>query len=239
MQAGTLRYQPFEKLTVAGPVHRVEWLEHFVRGKRVLDIGAMDETSVETKGSTDLWLHGRLAKAARSVLGIDNSIKVPDEGIQTFPNSRIIRGDAYQVGELISQGHEFDVVIAGEFIEHIPNVLQFFRNLAEHPALKGKTLICTTPNSTSLLQLLIAFFSRESQHEDHLHVFSYKTLSTLCARAPFKSWKLIPYFTDLSEARLHSGRVGRASFRAFEGVMRAFERVSPLLSRGWILVVEL
>ena len=173
------------------------------------------------------------------MLGIDNSTKLPEAGIQTSPNSRIIRGDAYQIGNLISEGHEFDVVVAGEFIEHLPNVLQFFRNLAEHQALRGKTLVCTTPNSTSLLQLLVGAFSRESQHEDHLHIFSYKTLSTLCARASFKSWRLIPYYTDLSEARLLGSPVSRISYRAFEETVRVFERVSPLLSRGWILVVDL
>jgi hypothetical protein len=239
IQAGTLRYQPLERLPVSRPVNRVEWLEQFAAGKRVLDIGAMDETSVEVKGKTELWLHGRLAKVARSVLGVDNSAKIPDEGIQTSPNSRIIHGDAYQVGEFILQGHDFDVVIAGEFIEHIPNVLLFFQNMAKHPALKGKTLVCTTPNSTSVLQFLVGLFSRESQHEDHLHIFSYKTLSTLCARAPFKSWRLIPYYTDFSEARLTGSPRARVSLKAFEGLIRSVERVSPLLGRGWILVAQL
>jgi hypothetical protein len=46
--------------------------------------------------------------------------------------------------------------------------------------------------------------NRESNHQDHVSVFSFKTLTTLCTRAGFEEWRLIPYHAQYIEMALRA-----------------------------------
>lgn len=89
----TLSYETLERITIGGPVDRLEFIAESCRGKKVLDLGCLDETAL-VKRDTKHWLHGRLSEVAAKVTGIDSSDKVPDGGLITGPTSKIYRGDA-------------------------------------------------------------------------------------------------------------------------------------------------
>jgi hypothetical protein len=82
---------------------------------------------------------------------------------------------------------------------------------------------------------LLALLWRESQHIDHVHIFSYKTLNTLCKRAGFKSWKIYSYHVKFSEMILQSSWVKRVLLISFERIINFFEYLFPLLA-GWLIV---
>ena len=77
-----LLYESLEKLAPRGPVDRLDFLSAACREKVVLDIGCYDETAL-IKVDTAHWLHGRIAAVARQVIGIDNSAKIPEDGLRT------------------------------------------------------------------------------------------------------------------------------------------------------------
>jgi hypothetical protein len=52
-----LQYIPLEKLTVPRPVDRTTYLQRMCSGRRVLDLGFMDETAYESKRGSGFWLH--------------------------------------------------------------------------------------------------------------------------------------------------------------------------------------
>jgi hypothetical protein len=87
----SLAWTPLERLRPPRPVDRVAWIAERCRGRRVLDLGAYDETAL-AKRDTDQWLHGRIAAVAAGVLGIDASPGLPAEGVATGPRSRIVPG---------------------------------------------------------------------------------------------------------------------------------------------------
>jgi trans-aconitate methyltransferase len=229
-----LRYTPLERLELPRPADRVGWVAERCRGKAVLDLGCFDETA-QAKTGTQHWLHGRLARVARNVTGIDSSSKLPREGIVTGPTSRILRGDVNALDGETLRGLEIDVIVAGELIEHLPDTGRFLRHLKD--LFPGRELIATTPNATSLANVFLGVFSRESAHEDHLQVYSYKTLNTQCLRAGFQAWSIIPYYVRFTEMILRSDGINRIFVQSAERLVNAAEFCVPLLSGGLILHV--
>ncbi len=238
--ASELRYEPLERLVVPRPVNRLAYVAELCRGRDVLDLGAMDETAHAAKFGRGTWLHERIAKVAKRVVGVDNSSLVPEAGLVTFPNARIIRGDVMRLAEwLEAQDFEPDVVVAGELIEHVESPLTFLRGLAATATLRGRTLVLTTPNATACHNLAVGLVSRESTHVDHLCILSYKTLNTLCKRAGFASWEIIPYRAAFTEMRTRNRGPYRVAIVAGECIVNGIEWLFPLLSFGYIVRVTI
>jgi hypothetical protein len=235
-----LRYTPLERLYVVRPVDRTKFIARACAQRRVLDLGAMDETAFAAKRGRGTWLHEEIGRNALRVDGIDNSALVPVEGLRTGPNSTIRRGDITDPDGIVAALEDSpDVIVAGELIEHLDNPLQFLKRFAAIERLSGKMLILSTPNATALHNLLIGLARRESTHPDHLCILSYKTLTTLCRRAGFSEWEIIPYFSRFTEMReRHSGLL-RLAVRAAQGIVNGLEWIFPLLSFGYIVQIRL
>jgi len=235
-----LRYTPLERLTVPRPVDRIAFIARACAGCRVLDLGAMDETAWQAKRGRGTWLHEEIGRTALRVDGIDNSALVPAEGLRTARNASIRRGDITDpAGVVAGLDAPPDVIVAGELIEHLDNPLQFLKRFAGTERLSGKTLILSTPNATALHNVLVALARRESTHRDHLCILSYKTLATLCSRAGFPSWEIIPYFARFTEMEERQAGLARLAVRAAERIVNLLEWCFPLLSFGYIVCVRL
>lgn len=235
-----LDYTPLECLAVGRPVDRISFIARACSGRRVLDLGAMDETAWAAKRGRGTWLHEEIGRSALRVDGIDSSDLIPAGGLCTGSNSRIRRGDICDPQRIVAALEDRpDVVVAGELIEHLENPLQFIRRFTTIERLSGKTLILTTPNATALHNVLIGLANRESTHRDHLSILSYKTLTTLCMRAGVSEWEIIPYYSRFTEMlERHSGLM-RLAIRAAQRVVNGFEWLFPLLSFGYVVRIRL
>ena len=229
-------YTTLEKVPVSRPVDRLDHIESLCRDKVVLDIGCLDETAL-VKRDTQHWLHGRIARVARQVVGVDASERIPEGGLETGPASRIHRGDAMRLDQALVQSAPFDLVVAGEFIEHVSDPLKFLAHLRR--ALPGRELVLSPPNGPSAANALMALIGREPQHPDHLANFSFKILHTLCRRAGFDAFEIRPYRFYATEMILRSDGFARLAARGAEAGIRALERLCPLLSFGWIVRAQL
>lgn len=229
-------YTTLERLRVTRPVDRLDYVAALCRDQVVLDLGCLDETAL-VKRDTQHWLHGRIAQVARQVVGIDSSARIPPEGLTTGAQARIHRGDATAVDPGLLQSAPFSIVVAGEFIEHVSDPLAFLLQLRR--GLPGRDLVLTTPNGPSAANALMACIGREAQHPDHLANFSYKILHTLCRRAGFSQWEIVPYRFFATEMILTSTGAQRAAARTAQGGIRLLERLFPLLSFGWIVRARL
>jgi hypothetical protein len=236
MQPARPAYTTLERLHPPRPVDRLDYIEELARGKRVLDIGGLDETAL-LKRDTAHWLHGRLTRAAERVIGIDSSAQIPAEGLVTAPNARIHRGDATAIDPALLAGQAIDLVVAGEFIEHVRDPLQFLGELRAR--LPGCELVLTTPNGPSAANALLALIGREAQHPDHLASFSWKILHTLCRRAGLADYEIRPYRFFATEMILGSRGARRLAAQAAERGIRLVEQAFPLLSFGYIVRARL
>lgn len=228
-----LAYTTLERIPVARPVERIGFIAAQCVGKRVLDIGCLDETALAKRG-TDDWLHARIAHRAASVTGIDLSDRLPAEGLVTAPNARIIKGDGTRPHV---PAEDIDIIVAGEFIEHLENPLDFLREMRRR--YPGQELVFSTPNGASLANGLMGLIGREAQHPDHLLTSTFKTLNTLCRRAGVREWQIIPYQFRATELLLGSRGAFRQIVRLVETGIRLAERVAPLRSYGYIVKISL
>jgi 2-polyprenyl-3-methyl-5-hydroxy-6-metoxy-1,4-benzoquinol methylase len=118
---------------------RIAYLKKLVRGMDVLDIGCTGR-----KGSGRLPDHaGTLHHAIRPVCGSLTGLDIDAEGVETMRAAgyRVVRGDAASV----NLNNAFDVIIAAEVIEHLPNPGLALANLKTHLKESG-TLVVTTCN---------------------------------------------------------------------------------------------
>lgn len=231
-----LKYETLERLLVQRPVDRISFIADSCANKVVLDIGCFDETAL-IKRETRYWLHGRIAAKAKRVIGVDNSTKIPSEGIATGENSKIYRGDGIHIDATVTDKFAFELLVAGEFIEHIENPLEFLRSIKDKFA--GCELIISTPNGVSFANTLLGFINREVQHHDHLHNFTYKILNTLCVRSAMTGWEIIPYRFYATEMILGSTGAKRTFVVVVERFIRAVEYLFPLLSFGYIVKIKI
>ncbi len=203
--AGKLTYDPLEHLIVPHPVNRIKYVKSACQGKRVLDLGAYDETEIAKMQHRNWrWLHREIADVATEVLGVDASEAVRQAGaIVTGDRSRIVFGS---VNALDVQVETFrpEIIVAGELIEHTPDTLCWLQHLSS--IAPGCRFVASTPNATSLLNIGLALVSRENCHEDHLQVYSYKTLATLSRRLGLTSVQILPYYYS---AELFKGKTPR------------------------------
>jgi hypothetical protein len=235
----TLQYSALERISFPRPVDRLDFISSKVKGKRVFDLGALDETALDAKFDSDSWLHARLCANALNVVGIDSSLRLPPEGMDTPNGGRIIHADIFDLGPVIDRYGRPDIIVAGEIIEHLADTSAFLRRLKSNPALRGVDFVFSTPNACCWHNAIVGLANRESMHEDHLHVYSYKSLRTLLARADIELRELVPYHVQFTEMISKSTGVKRLAVRGFQGFVNTLESMAPMLSAGWIGVARL
>ena len=113
------------RLPREGPVLRHDFLVERARGKRVVHVGFVDEL-MATKLAAGVWLHGRLADASQSLVGLDSA----EDGVawarETGFEAHVV--DAQSPEAVAALGLEpADLVVAGEIIEHLDAPGPFLR----------------------------------------------------------------------------------------------------------------
>ena len=114
---------------------RFDVIRRYVEHKEVLDCGCVGGGP----GAED-WLHGRLVEVSKRVVGVD----IQKEGVERLRKLgyEVVWGDV----TTMNLGEKFDVIVAGELIEHLPNQGLFLENMKRHLKRRG-VLVLTTPNA--------------------------------------------------------------------------------------------
>lgn len=187
--------QPF-----LGLIDRTAYLCDKSSGKDVLHVGCADYPLTTARMGDESFLHRRLTSVARRCIGVDLS----EEAIGLmreagFDNVEV--GDACRLSERFQ--NEFDVIVAGEVLEHIPNPALFLDE-ARKTLKPGGVLLVTVPNAFNFLRLLGLLKNSESVHVDHCYYFSAKTLARLAGCCGFQLEE-VGYTDPLVSARYHFG----------------------------------
>jgi len=153
-----------------------KWIGKFVAGKNVLDLGCVCH---ELDKGDRPWLHGFICKHAESVLGVDY---LPDEVVKM--QERGYRAICENVEEM-NIGKTFDVVVAGDILEHLSNLGRFFERVQAH--LKpGGLLLVTTPNPLTFVRFVrVLLKGKEGANREHTCWFTSKVLRQLAQRYGF------------------------------------------------------
>ena len=206
-------------------VNRTAYILSQCEGKRVLHIGCAGYHSGdwEEKIRTARWLHGKIGEVATEVVGIDNA----SEAVEILNHQHGIRnvfaGNA-ECLDTLGMG-TFDVVIAGEIIEHMPCPGNLLRSC--HSVLRKQAkLIITTTNAYCLRRFLRIPFGKESIHSDHVAYYSHRTLQKLSQIYEYR-------ITDRCSYRLSNTK---PLFPYLVERLSSF--ISPNLAEGIIIALE-
>jgi 2-polyprenyl-3-methyl-5-hydroxy-6-metoxy-1,4-benzoquinol methylase len=169
-------------------VIRHEYLLNKCRGKSVLHLGAVDYYEGQVCG-----LHKRLMEVSGSLMGLD----IDSEGIEKARCAgirNIIHGDLERLDE-VNIASKFDVILAGEIIEHLANPGLFLAGVKRFFGYQTEMLV-TTPNAFSLHRFLIALGGFEYVHPDHMCYYSYTTLKHLVTSRGFAIEEELAYLLE-------------------------------------------
>ncbi len=163
-------------------VDRESRIRELCRGKKVLDIGCCAHGEFAGRGSNN-FLHGEIAKIASELVGLDNDREsVAEMAKQGF---NVLCGDAENLQAIGLSG--FDVIVAGEIIEHLSNPGMFIQGAYELLSPGGYFLV-TVPNAwsfTRLKQLRKGIDDSLWTHDQHTCWYSKATIQALLKRFDF------------------------------------------------------
>lgn len=214
---------------------RVEYVLGACAGKRVLHLGCADDPYTQQKLVDGTLLHGRVAEVADALYGLDSS----SAGIailRTAGFTNIAVGDVEKLvaPPALFPGAEFDVLLAGEIIEHLSNPGLFLEGVKPYLS-AASILLVTTVNAYCAHRFLHSLLTgRESVNPDHTMYFSRVTLTRLAEAHGYKVDDLRFHPAKEYEQHLNQGR-----YRLLWWSDRFAARYRPELSDGIVARLSL
>jgi len=168
-------------LVHAPVVNKIRFLRDACRGKRVLDLGCVRHTAAFALKDPH-WLHGIIASVAATMLGVD-IVAAEVEKLCDF-GYNVIAGD---VTKPIPIAGPFDVIVAGDIIEHLDNFAGFFENCQRLLAPDGIVVITTANPFYAELFHYIALKRAFLANPEHSCWIDPCMLARLAARFGFRA----------------------------------------------------
>jgi SAM-dependent methyltransferase len=216
-------------------VDRTKWLEGAVASKRLIHLGFLDVDRMEDKVASQTWLHERLARRADHAIGIDLDRAGIDAAVKAgYEAYACDLEDETAVASLRLAPAE--LVVAGELIEHLDCPGRFLDAVKPLIAHDGR-LVLTTPNATSLTNVLVGLSRREWSSPHHVALYSWRTIATLLERHDWHLHDLLFYYRGKRAGPEAGSRPALAlAFNSYERAVRPLLRFFPTIADGLIVV---
>lgn len=149
---------------------RFEQLRQYFTGRSVLDLGCASGWRRPD------WFHGLIAREAVELVGIDvDAAAVRELERRGF---RTLVADATS----FDLGRAFDVVHAGELIEHLDDARGFMDSVRRHMRADSQ-LVLTTPNAFCISNFVYRLGGKAAVHGEHVSWYCEDTLTHLLERS--------------------------------------------------------
>jgi len=189
-------------------VQRLDVIHELCAGKKVLHLGCTNYPYTEDAIANEMLLHFSVEKTADELYGFDYDQKGIDI-LTTHGSKNLYRADLEKL-EDVELDKTFDVILAGEMIEHLNNPGLFLNGIKRF--MNPQTiLLITTVNAYCGMRFLIYGIKGkggviEPVHPDHIAYYSYSTLNLIVKRHGMSVEDFM--FYDLgSEHRPHSRKL--------------------------------
>jgi 2-polyprenyl-3-methyl-5-hydroxy-6-metoxy-1,4-benzoquinol methylase len=170
---------------------RFDQLRPYFCGRSVLDVGCASGWKRPD------WFHALIAEEAAEIVGVDVDAQAVRE--LAARGHHVVLGDATE----IELGRCFDVVHAGELIEHLDNPRAFL-NAAKRHLRPDSLLILSTPNPFCVTNFIYRLGGRAKLNRDHQCWYCEDTLRQLLERNGFTPLEL-RYLRHRTPGRLRAG----------------------------------
>jgi SAM-dependent methyltransferase len=214
-------------------VQRLELLENECRDKKVLHLGCTNYPYTNEAIEGGLFLHFLLKEKCSELYGFDE-----DQGgldiLSQQGCTNLFQANLEDL-ESVPLDETFDVIIAGEIIEHLNNPGLFLNGIKRFMGPQTKLIITTVNAYCGFRFALYALNGKrgrnEQIHPDHVAYYSYSTLSVLLGRYDFKMENFLYY--DI-------GKEHRPYSRWFVNLINdCFVKFTPQLADGVIAICRL
>lgn len=165
-------------------VQRISFIENLCAGKKVLHLGCTNYPYTLDAIEKQMLLHFSLEKIAAEIYGFD----FDEEGLDILAShgsNNLYQADLEKLGD-VPVNETFDVIVAGEMIEHLNNPGLFLEGIKRfmHPSSR---LVITTINAYCGMRFLQYGLRgkggrSEPVHPDHTAYYSHATLNLLLKR---------------------------------------------------------
>ena len=213
-------------------VQRLDVVREVSKGKSVLHLGCTNHPYTQEAIESDMLLHDELSEVAAELYGFDSD----EEGLRILRErgaENLYRADLEAL-EQVDVDRKFEVILAGEMIEHLSNPGLFLAGIQRFMG-PETILLITTVNSYCAMRFLIYGFrgkrgKNEPVHPDHVAYYSYRTLGLLLERHGLQRSSFL--FYDI-------GREHRPHNRWYINLVNDVAvRISPQLSDGIIALCK-
>jgi SAM-dependent methyltransferase len=165
-------------------VQRVKFIKDACRGKSVLHLGCTNWPYTREAIENNMLLHSELEGLASELYGFDFDQRGIDE-LSASGVAGLHRADLERLDE-VPIDRKFDVIVAGEMIEHLNNPGLFLKGIQRFMSPETRLLI-TTINAYCGMRFLVYGLrgkhgKAEPVHPDHVAYYSYSTLKLLVER---------------------------------------------------------
>ena len=152
-----------------------------VKNKKVLDCGALQHSLKQIYESKKIWVHSYLMYVCKSVTGVD----IEKEEVDILRKKYDVDMREMNI-EKVNIGEKFDVVFAGEIIEHLSSPGSFLDSIYSCMH-ENSTLIITTPNTFYPGRVFKTLFTNDPKcHEQHVAWYTPRVLQSLLDRHGYK-----------------------------------------------------
>jgi 2-polyprenyl-3-methyl-5-hydroxy-6-metoxy-1,4-benzoquinol methylase len=162
-------------------------------GKRVLHLGCASSPSTKARYDRKELLHVLVSARAKELWGIDlDSDAVSYLQEKGIPN--LLIGDVEKLDTVgLLRGEKFEVILAGELIEHLLNPGLFLKQCARFLT-GGGVLLLSTVNAFTIKRAPRVLFRNEATAADHTFYSTYSTLHQLLSRSGYSILEIFVYY---------------------------------------------
>ena len=177
---------------------RFDAVKDLIKASSVLDIGSA------SRHLRSDWLHGLIAEQCSDVVGID----IDEASVEA------VRAKGYDIRLADARdfdiGRKFEVVFAGEVIEHIDDARGFLQSAKRHLEPNGR-LVLTTPNAFYIANFVYRLAGHAHVHPEHTGWYCETTITRLLTMNGFNQVEVsfIGHSTP-SKGRAAIGAMARA-----------------------------
>lgn len=172
-------------------MQRINLLKKYIENKEVLDIGCVDHSWRRYQKKD--WLHKKIKDYAKSLTGLDY-LQEDVEKLNKLGYT-ILCANA----ENFELKKKFDVIFAGELIEHLNNVGLFLNSVKKHLR-KNSLFILTTPNVFALgniVRIVLEFLGfKMKDNPEHTHWYDNQTLRQVLNRNGFEIEECFTFYPN-------------------------------------------
>lgn len=207
--------QPYQ---AGPPVMRDAFLYSCCAGKKVFHLGFADAPFTREKLERGELLHSRLLQVSAALYGTDTDADAVAMYRSLTGDEQVAACRLEEVEATFLQ--QYDLVLAGELLEHLPDPAEFIKVLAGNMR-AGQELVVSVPSYAAWDNLAAALQGTESVHPDHEWYFSPYTLQK---KFPVEQWEVVQLMP--------------AFYGAASGTINLVKRAFPGLADCWVLIVK-